>query len=95
MRILLIGGNGFIGRFAVAALKQQGHALAVFHRGTAAVPAGVEDIRAVAASGLDVTRALPSHRNRLGTSCARWSELITDSLWVELLLHFAILEARF
>jgi nucleoside-diphosphate-sugar epimerase len=40
MRILLIGGNGFIGRFAVAALKQQGHALAVFHRGTTALPAG-------------------------------------------------------
>jgi nucleoside-diphosphate-sugar epimerase len=45
MRILLIGGNGFIGRFAVAALKQQGHALAVFHRGMTAVPGGVEDIR--------------------------------------------------
>ena len=45
MRILLIGGNGFIGRFAVAALKQQGHALAVFHRGTTAAPAGVDEIR--------------------------------------------------
>ncbi len=45
MRILLIGGNGFIGRFAVAALKRQGHALAVFHRGTTAVPAGVDEIR--------------------------------------------------
>ena len=45
MRILLIGGNGFIGRFAVAALKRQGHALAVFHRGTTAVPAGVHEIR--------------------------------------------------
>src|SRR6266404_6202859 len=45
MRILLIGGNGFIGRFAVAALKQQGHALAVFHRGTTAVPADVDEIR--------------------------------------------------
>ena len=45
MRILLIGGNGFIGRFAVAALKQQGHALAVFHRGTTAVPPGVDEIR--------------------------------------------------
>src|SRR5260370_7969631 len=44
MRILLIGGNGLIGRFAVAALKQQGHALAVFHRGTTAVPAGVDEI---------------------------------------------------
>jgi nucleoside-diphosphate-sugar epimerase len=45
MRILLIGGNGFIGRFAVAALKQQGHVLAVFHRGTMAVPNGVDEIR--------------------------------------------------
>ena len=45
MRILLIGGNGFIGRFVVAALKQQGHALAMFHRGTTAAPAGVHEIR--------------------------------------------------
>src|SRR5580693_7803440 len=45
MRILLIGGNGFIGRFTVAALKQQGHALVVFHRGTTAAPAGVDEIR--------------------------------------------------
>jgi len=45
MRILLIGGNGFIGRFAVAALKQRGHTLAVFHRGTTAAPAGVNEIQ--------------------------------------------------
>jgi nucleoside-diphosphate-sugar epimerase len=45
MRVLLIGGNGFIGRFVVAALKQQGHTVAVFHRGTTAPPAGVDEIR--------------------------------------------------
>jgi nucleoside-diphosphate-sugar epimerase len=45
MRVLLIGGNGFIGRFVVAALKQRGHAVAVFHRGTTAAPAGVDEIR--------------------------------------------------
>jgi nucleoside-diphosphate-sugar epimerase len=45
MRILLVGGSGFIGRFAVAALKQQGHTLAVFHRGTTVEPAGVDQIR--------------------------------------------------
>lgn len=45
MRILLVGGNGFIGRFVVAALKEQGHAVAVFHRGTTAVPARVDEIR--------------------------------------------------
>jgi nucleoside-diphosphate-sugar epimerase len=44
MRILLIGGNGFIGRFVAAQLIQQGHVVAVFHRGTASVP-GVEDLR--------------------------------------------------
>src|SRR5579871_1761688 len=45
MRILLIGGNGFIGRFVVNTLRQQGHSLALFHRGTDAAPDGVEDIR--------------------------------------------------
>jgi nucleoside-diphosphate-sugar epimerase len=45
MRILLIGGNGFIGRPLSATLRQQGHTLAIFHRGTAPLPAGVEDIR--------------------------------------------------
>jgi len=46
MRILLIGGNGFIGRFLVPALQRQGHSLALFHRGAATtVPTGVENIR--------------------------------------------------
>jgi nucleoside-diphosphate-sugar epimerase len=45
MRILLIGGNGFIGRFVVDALKARGHELCVFHRGTVGVPAGVHEIR--------------------------------------------------
>jgi nucleoside-diphosphate-sugar epimerase len=45
MRILLIGGNGFIGRFVVAALKRKGHELAVFHRGATVASAGVEEIR--------------------------------------------------
>ncbi len=45
MRILLIGGNGFIGRFVVTALKQLGHVLAVFHRGTTTAPSGVDEIQ--------------------------------------------------
>jgi nucleoside-diphosphate-sugar epimerase len=45
MRILLIGGNGFIGRFVVSALRRQGHALGVFHRGTTPVPVDVEEVR--------------------------------------------------
>jgi nucleoside-diphosphate-sugar epimerase len=44
MRILLIGGSGFIGRFVVAALKRQASAAAVFHRGSASAPDGVEEI---------------------------------------------------
>jgi len=62
-RILLIGGNGFIGRCTAAALKQQGHALAVFHRGTAAAPAGVEEIRGdrnqLSASAQELKRFAP------------------------------------
>ncbi len=45
MRILLIGGNGFIGRFVAAELIQQRHVVAVFHRGTTAALAGVEQVR--------------------------------------------------
>lgn len=45
MRILLIGGNGFIGRPVAATLRQQRHTLAILHRGTAPVPAGLAEIR--------------------------------------------------
>ncbi len=45
MRLLLIGGNGFIGRFVATALQRQGHTVAVFHRGTTAAPDGVDEIR--------------------------------------------------
>jgi nucleoside-diphosphate-sugar epimerase len=44
MRILLIGGNGFIGRFVAAALQRQRHTLAIFHRGTSTAPDDVEEI---------------------------------------------------
>src|SRR5579862_8171759 len=45
MRILLIGGNGFIGRPLAALLLRNGHQVAVFHRGTTALPPGLEEIR--------------------------------------------------
>jgi len=63
MRLLLIGGNGFIGRFVGAALQRQGHAVAIFHRGSAAAPAGVDEIcgdhNQIAACAQDLKRFAP------------------------------------
>ncbi len=63
MRILLIGGNGFIGRFVAAELIQQRHAVAVFHRGTTAALAGVEEVRGdrnqLSASAQELKRFAP------------------------------------
>jgi nucleoside-diphosphate-sugar epimerase len=44
MRVLAIGGTGFIGRFAVPALQGLGHDVTVFHRGQSDV-AGARTIR--------------------------------------------------
>lgn len=43
MRILLIGGNGFIGRRVIDALQPQ-HTLAVFHRGSSPQPGAIVEI---------------------------------------------------
>jgi nucleoside-diphosphate-sugar epimerase len=63
MRILLIGGNGFMGRFAVADLQRRGHALAIFHRGIRAEPDGVHQIRGdrsqLSANATEVKRFAP------------------------------------
>jgi len=63
MRVLLIGGNGFIGRFLADELVRQNHAVALFHRGTTAAPAGVEVIRGdrnhLSASALELKRFAP------------------------------------
>lgn len=44
MKILLIGGSGFIGRFTAAQLQQGGHNVTVFHRGKTSAPQGTEEI---------------------------------------------------
>jgi nucleoside-diphosphate-sugar epimerase len=44
MKILLIGGSGFIGPFTAAALQKAGHHVTIFHRGHTSSPAGTEEI---------------------------------------------------
>jgi len=66
MRILLIGGNGFIGRFVASALVRQGHALAIFHRGTTPAPSGLEQIR--------------GDRNQLNTSAHELMRFAPDAV---------------
>jgi nucleoside-diphosphate-sugar epimerase len=44
MKILLIGGSGFIGRFTAQQLMQSGHHVTIFHRGKTSAPQGAEEI---------------------------------------------------
>jgi nucleoside-diphosphate-sugar epimerase len=44
MRVLLIGGSGFIGPHVARALLQSGHDVTVFHRGQSPTPAGARTI---------------------------------------------------
>src|SRR5208337_4822828 len=46
MRLLIIGGTGFIGPFVIRELVEQGHDVTVFHRGEAktALPESVQRI---------------------------------------------------
>ena len=44
MKILLIGGSGFIGQFAAQLLQQRGHQVTIFHRGQTSAPQGTEEI---------------------------------------------------
>ena len=43
MKILLIGGSGFIGQFTAAQLQQSGHSVTIFHRGKTSAPQGTEE----------------------------------------------------
>ena len=44
MKILLIGGSGFIGTFTIRQFQQAGHRVTVFHRGKVPVPEGTSQI---------------------------------------------------
>ncbi len=78
MRILLIGGNGFIGRMVVARLMQQSHSVAVFHRGTTPAPAGVTELRGdrnqLIASAAELKRVAPDVVIDLTLSSAQQAE---------------------
>ncbi len=52
MRILAIGGTGFIGRYAIPAIQQRGHEITVFHRG----PARIEGVRSIHGDRRDFAR---------------------------------------
>src|SRR5215472_8671028 len=44
MKVLLIGGSGFIGPFTATELLKNGHQVTVFHRGRTRAPEGAEQI---------------------------------------------------
>jgi nucleoside-diphosphate-sugar epimerase len=44
MKVLVIGGTGFIGPHTCAHLRKSGHQVTVFHRGKSPVPSGVQQI---------------------------------------------------
>jgi nucleoside-diphosphate-sugar epimerase len=44
MKILLIGGSGFIGQYTAEQLRTSGHRVTIFHRGKTSAPHGTEEI---------------------------------------------------
>ena len=84
MRILLIGGNGFIGRPLTAMLQRQAHQVAVFHRGTTALPPGLQEVRGdrnhLASAADDLKRFAPDVVIDLVLSSARQAEDLMNIL---------------
>src|SRR5436309_2199503 len=76
MRILVIGGTGFIGPHLVRQLDDRGHSVAVFHRGNAQVDLPAEHILGDpvlpgAVGGLPVIYALGAGLGRLSPTVRR------------------------
>ena len=73
MRILLIGGNGFIGSPLLRELRASGHEVAVFHRRANAGPAGADVVR------------IQGDRNRL-SDCLNQLQRFSPNVVVDLIL---------
>src|SRR2546423_12737717 len=73
MRVLLIGGSGFIGPHVARALERLGHEAVVFHRGTTKIPA---------------RREIVGDRRRLADSATQLRALAPDVV-VDLILSSA------
>jgi nucleoside-diphosphate-sugar epimerase len=86
MKILIIGGTGFIGPFLVQDLVAQGHEVAVFHRGNAspALPNSVErivgDRNDLAAHRSEIERLAPDVVVDFLLSDARQAQALMDTL---------------
>ena len=65
MRILLVGGNGFIGSPLMQELRGSGHEIAVFHRHADAGPAGADVSRMQVVQIQGDRNRLPDYRNQL------------------------------
>jgi nucleoside-diphosphate-sugar epimerase len=88
VRLLLIGGSGFIGSFVARQLVRLGHDVTVFHRGT--TRPGVAQAFRPANAGLKprATQELLGDRNRLLESAAQFRALAPDVV-VDLILSSA------
>jgi nucleoside-diphosphate-sugar epimerase len=62
LRVLLVGGGGFIGSRVAAALVAAGHRVGVLTRGRAPVPAGCEGIVGDRTDSVSIARALEGRR---------------------------------
>ena len=87
-RILLLGGTGFLGTHAAAALLQAGHDVTVLSRGTRPAPAGTSDLVADRRDPSALARALEGRRFDFTVDCAAYDDADIDRL---LLVPYAAL----
>lgn len=80
MRILLIGGSGFIGQHVIRLLQQRGHDVILFHRGTTLPPEDAEGVQVIEGSRLEIrrhTRTIISARPHVAIDFLPWNDTDT------------------